>query len=649
MIAFRPAMPRFSILLLLSLLPGLCMAENDLSQASTDDLEDRLEKIETELDGLARFTLRSGVGNIGWFSEIQKNPRRPEWAEIRFSESRQFDQIVLVPVLWIDAGKGPQADGFPTAFKIIAGADGDTGGRVIAEMGPGDPFLPRIAPLVIDVPPTSASWVRIVATQLSAHSRNGNRIFKLSEIMLFSGQHNVALHQPVRVSSNVGGWGEAAIYKKALVDGLTPFLMDAATEEMGNAFVTSSNRDVPFTLTVDLGNNQPIDGIRFHSALIDEYVPQINSSDFGMPRQFTVKGAKRADFSDAVTLLEYRRDSVYQAGNILEQRFLKTECRYVRLTVPKGGWSLDAKQTRRIISLDEIEVLADGLNVARGRPVHFPRRTSYGRAGNELLTDGRNHFGRILPIREWMGQLARRHDLEIQQPQVASALNLKYAKQKANLRRMSWLVALLAAGIVFVILIDRMLRLRAVLKVRERVAANLHDELSANLHAIVLLGDMAKKHIQSPGKLNEVVDRMQQVSKRSRIAARHCANMLQSDSLCEDLVKEMKFSAERLLSDTSHEISVEGETLLQQLSRRKRNDLFLFYQECLINIARHAEATSCSTRLIATQTEISLTVSDNGLGIKKVPPSLKRRARLLRAHVIVETPETGGTRIILTL
>ncbi|MBK1829975.1 hypothetical protein JIN77_04515 [Verrucomicrobiaceae bacterium R5-34] len=633
------------------------MAETDLSKLSTDELEDRQQEMEAELDSLARLTLRSGVGNVGWISSAQKNPEQPEWAEVRIPKESRFDRIVLAPVLWLDAQKGPQADGLPTAFQIIAGQDGDTEGQVIAEMGPADQYLPRIAPLVIDVPPTRASWLRIVATELPPHSRNENRVFKLSEIMIFSGEHNIALHQPVRVSSTVAGWRQAAIYKKTLVDGLTPFLIDAATEEKGDPFLATTIRTTPFVMTIDLGTSHRIDGIRLHSALIDEYVPQMNATDFGLPKQFTLVGANQPDFSDSTMLAHYRLQSVYQAGNIQEIRFAKTACRYVRLTVPQDGWSIDTKQIRSIISLDEIEVLAAGVNVAQGAPVKFPKRLTAVHGNKDRvfhvlftkdrLTDGKNHFGNLLTMREWTEQLARRHDLEILQPKIAEALDRKYSQQRTNLRRMYWLVAILIASIIIGFLIARILQMRAVLKVRERIAANLHDELSASLHAMVLLGDMAKKHIQSPDKLHEVVERMQKVSRRSRIAARHCANMLQSDTLCQDLVKEVKFSADRLLADIPHEVSIEGEALLHQLPRRQRNDLFLFYQECLTNIARHAEATDCTVELRGSATGVELMVTDNGNGMSATPPSLVRRARLLKARVVIETPEHGGSRITL--
>jgi signal transduction histidine kinase len=270
------------------------------------------------------------------------------------------------------------------------------------------------------------------------------------------------------------------------------------------------------------------------------------------------------------------------------------------------------------------------------------------------LTDGRNLYGKILPLRNWLEQLAQRDYLLVERPLVATELTHRYARQKINLNRMSWLAALLAAGIGFTILIDRNLRMRQATRIKEQFAADLHDELGANLHTIGLLVDLAKDSMDSRAELTELLDRCRLFTQRSGVAARHCINLLEARSLCEDLVKEMKHSSSRLLADLTHEISFEGEAMLQTLSPRKRIDLFLFYKECLTNIIRHSGATSVSTRIRATPQAVCLTVTDNGCGIDSrnpnaLPHSLQRRARLLGAQVVAAQPAGGGTQITLKL
>ena len=109
-----------------------------------------------------------------------------------------------------------------------------------------------------------------------------------------------------------------------------------------------------------------------------------------------------------------------------------------------------------------------------------------------------------------------------------------------------------------------------------------------------------------------------------------------------------------MLADLRYEMSVEGENHLQELSPQKRIDLLLFFKECLTNVLRHSGATHVSVRIMAMGNGTTVEICDNGKGFpqlskNRVPPSLKRRARLMRADVSVEPGETGGTRVRLTI
>jgi signal transduction histidine kinase len=270
------------------------------------------------------------------------------------------------------------------------------------------------------------------------------------------------------------------------------------------------------------------------------------------------------------------------------------------------------------------------------------------------LTDGLNLYGTILPIRDWLRELALRHDLEAERPLVLVELNQRYARQKNRLVWMGWLTTVLAAGIVLTILIDRILRMRQVARIRERFAADLHDELGADLHSIRLLGELALAAKDSPDRLDRVLHSSQEIAQRASLAVRHCMNMQEANGLYGSLREDMERAAQRIMAQLEYDISIEGEDFLQRLKPRTKTDLFLFFKECLINISRHADATRFSTRVTANHRELRMIISDNGRGLpdtsaKGVPKSLKRRARLLGAHVAADHSENGGTRITLKL
>ena len=131
------------------------------------------------------------------------------------------------------------------------------------------------------------------------------------------------------------------------------------------------------------------------------------------------------------------------------------------------------------------------------------------------LTDGRNFYGDILPIRQWLNELALRHELERQRPQLALRLNELYEEQKSLLNRFTALAVILAAAMIITLLVTRITRMRQLARVRLRLAADLHDELGANLHTIGLLSDLAVESREDDEAFADIQRRIRSESDRS--------------------------------------------------------------------------------------------------------------------------------------
>jgi signal transduction histidine kinase len=113
---------------------------------------------------------------------------------------------------------------------------------------------------------------------------------------------------------------------------------------------------------------------------------------------------------------------------------------------------------------------------------------------------------------------------------------------------------LLVLFAVVIVLVDRILRQRAILQIRKRIAADLHDELGADLHAIGLMSDLARAASSTPEKLDGFLLRLRALTERAGTAARHCTNMIEAKGLYEDLVQEMRRTSARIMADLEHEI-----------------------------------------------------------------------------------------------
>lgn len=330
--------------LLVLILPAMnaCAKSNTQLRAfSLPRLEKRLATIDSDLDQLAHYSLRSGIGAIGYRSMGHTTADHLEWVEVELDGNYLIDEIVLVPNIWRDTDKGFQSDGFPAAFRIWAGTDGNRTGAVVAEYHSTDGILPRIAPLIIPIDERSASWVRVEATRLSPRAFDKKYVFQLAELIVFSGPEDVALRRPVNTSSNepdnAGAWDQ-----RFLVDGFTPYLMDSAQGSQSVAYVSAVGEKP--ALTLDLESTQLISRIHLHAVDQGDTVPQAYAGDLGIPRHLMIEGANNADFSDAVPLLDYRRESVNDTGPIMMWRIPEHPCRYVRLTEVEPNQAPEIRQ-----------------------------------------------------------------------------------------------------------------------------------------------------------------------------------------------------------------------------------------------------------------------------------------------------------------
>jgi hypothetical protein len=120
----KSALKKLLALLLLACgnaLGATSVPEPSLQTLPLSELEQRLESIDTELSDLSNSSLRTGVGNLGWISNLREGDPGMEWAQVELGEPALIDQVVLVPVIWRDSKGGVQADSFPREFRLITG------------------------------------------------------------------------------------------------------------------------------------------------------------------------------------------------------------------------------------------------------------------------------------------------------------------------------------------------------------------------------------------------------------------------------------------------------------------------------------------------------------------------------------------------
>ena len=334
-------------------------------------------------------------------------------------------------------------------------------------------------------------------------------------------------------------------------------------------------------------------------------------------------------------------------------RFDPHNCRFVRLTAIEAYKAPEANEGYRCIGFAEIEIYEERRNVAAGIvPTTDIQYVGLGKEGKlSALTDQRNDFGPIAPMHEWITQLARRHDSTMKISLIETLVKKKYAAQSRNLRWALALIGLLTIAIITTFSIDRLLRARETNRLKERFAADLHDEVGADLHAIALLSDLAKEEENLPERLYSVLEEIRCVSKEASTSVRHVTDA-QTETPYFKLPDLMRQAANRIVIGIEHKIDIQGSDHIESLRPQTRAHILLFFKECLVNVSRHAEATALSTTLNVTPKTVHLTIQDNGHGIAQseadlIPPSLVRRAKLLGAKIEVDSSADQGTSIHL--
>ena len=617
----------------------------ELASLSLKQLEDRLRGIDDQLAQMPKVRMRGGVGSIGYESQLHATAHQREWVQVDLAEPTRIDQIIVVPTIGHDSEHGYSAYSFPICFQIIAGTGKDSEGTVIASFDETNALNPRQAPLAVSCN-TTASWVRLEVSALSKRKYDDLFNVQFSELLVFDGTENVALNKKVS-SSSVGKQEGLSRSKQYLTDGFMPYRMDSGNGNKANSFrYHGKSSDQPW-IDIDLGAAYPLDRIHLHAENMGNLAPAPVPEGFGFPDHFIIEGANEADFSDKVKLLEFRKQSIYDIGPVLMRALPNSVHRYIRLKV------LEANQPGRFphrVRFAEIEVFSKGKNVALGKPAEAGPPSARTNNGT-LLTDGSNAYGRIPPLRQWLEQLALGHELKRQRPALATELARRYDRQQAKLRYLAWIVALLATGLIITYLGGRLLRNRQLNRYRQRTAADLHDELSADLHTIGLLSDLSKQALHTPERLPALLDRIRLYSDRSAVSTRAVIYTLEAESANSDLAVTMERATGKLLADIDYQFSVVGEEQTPRFSPQQMTDILLFHKECLINILRHAHATQVRIELQLTHRGLTLTIADNGKGLKDkseiVPRSIRRRARLLNARVRVSQATTRGTCIVL--
>lgn len=581
--------------------------------------------------------------------------------EIRWPETAMVDLVALVPARRYDE-KGLDAQhGMPDAFTVeLIDAEGGVVGRLAAERNARSHPVRRGHPFVYQVsPPIEAAGVRISADLLESDSDGeGTFVHAWAEVFVFDGERNVARDGKVR---SLGGSAPPAPWRwnpAFLVDSQTPLgLPEVPAEEHGNIGWISegrANANQASSLVVDLGESLWADAVR----LLPAKRPTSDlPSGFGFPRKLAISISETGEPGDrgkwtTIASSEFRNpghNPVLVPFDAIRGRFVRVEAQVL--------WKV-FEGYPAFFALSEVEILAENRNLAVGKGV----RSSDGMMNliaqggrywsGAALTDGFGPDGRLVSTREWMTQLDKRLQLETRIYQTRAE-----AQRVVNgWRRVAqWsIAALVLLGSFLLVALPIRYRIHAnreLLKVRERIAGDLHDEVGSNLGSIQMFADLAEGR---PGPSDDL-KRIQRIAAETVSAVRDIVWLLRPEGDHRiATVEHLRETSSIMLETLDWKFTANEDAWQVELPEEETRHLFLFFREALHNIMRHARASKVEVRVEKSGGEFRLAITDDGVGIDPerlerpaTLRALRQRSEALGAELRIESQPGNGTRLEL--
>jgi ligand-binding sensor domain-containing protein/signal transduction histidine kinase len=202
----------------------------------------------------------------------------------------------------------------------------------------------------------------------------------------------------------------------------------------------------------------------------------------------------------------------------------------------------------------------------------------------------------------------------------------------------------------------RISRLRAIERMRLRIASDLHDEIGSSIGSIALLAQKIRK--DGPGASSQESDlaAVQRIATQSANAIRDIVWFInpQYDTM-QDLLFRMKEAGVAMLGDIQLRFTWPQENLSRKLSPEFRRNIFLMFKEVLANITRHSRATRVEIDVLDNNHAWMLMVRDNGVGFD--PDSarrgnglgnLRQRAQKLGGSLEIRSQPGEGAAIVFS-
>jgi len=198
---------------------------------------------------------------------------------------------------------------------------------------------------------------------------------------------------------------------------------------------------------------------------------------------------------------------------------------------------------------------------------------------------------------------------------------------------------------------------KAIDEERQRISADLHDDVGSGLSRIMLLSELAKKDAETPGSRKEA-EKIAMISHELSSNINEIVWALNSNNdFVENLVAYIRRYASEYFEDSPVNLKIitQGKIVSTPINGERRRNIFYAVKEALNNIMKHAQATEARLIFTVKHSVLSIVINDNGIGINKEElnkfgnglNNMRNRMKKINGNCIIENNK--GAQITLTV
>ena len=217
-----------------------------------------------------------------------------------------------------------------------------------------------------------------------------------------------------------------------------------------------------------------------------------------------------------------------------------------------------------------------------------------------------------------------------------------------------YVIFLIGIGVYFFTLYNLRQKLK-LQDVRNRIAADLHDEVGSNLNSIAIFVELLRR--KSPPELLPILDKITSNSVESVQLMQDTIWAIQSkNDDFQKFIDRMRGFATEVLAAKGIALDFDNQTDSHKnsLTMDTRKNAYLIYKEAINNIVKHSRATKAEVRISQENNQILIEISDNGIGFDPNQATegnglhnFEQRAEDNEMKLNIDSMQGKGTKVML--